>query len=420
MLMKIIPIFIVFLSIGSFAQSVEPDPEQAEFIENVNKLRRKSAIEYGISNMHELTYNRSLAQIAGSQNYKTSGYLFTNLPINDKIWDTFVENVLTFKQLDSQTREIYGKDPQKNLVWYFANPSQTKIGCAKSSNRIVCVFGSHKVLSGWENPDKNPGSECMQGYDNSDGLCVWKLEQKKFIAYLNEERRSFAKKNDVNNMHKLAFSPFLAFRASVANWTGDDFDGARVTWRYTVLKNFENASQELKESMDYLNRHSKEMKLDIYKKRVNLYFQPYEHLVPLQKFVGCAVRTYVVCLFGPAATFSMSDFANTQAGCEDNYILKDGLCTRSVPVATTPDANSGSQVTVIDVDPSKDQNHPVAKIHPTTIESELDRRIAEYKANEQDGDLPSKDDLEEITVSDSEDVSFLISVSFLLASMLYK
>ncbi|EGT49425.1 hypothetical protein CAEBREN_01413 [Caenorhabditis brenneri] len=416
MLMKIIPIFIVVLSIGSLAQTVEPDPEQAEFIENLNELRRNASKLYGISNMHELTYNRELAQIAGSPNYSSSGYLFATDGTYSDVLDNMLGYVEILKSFSDEGRERKMKESAYAYVWRFVNPPQTKIGCVKNSKRIVCVFGEDKKLSGWKKSDETPGSKCMKGYSNSDGLCVW--EKKKFIDDLNEVRRSFAKKNNVNNMHKLVFNQSLVDTAKNLVWKDKDkdFDGARKTWRFTFFKSYQNASQESKEQMDWFN--SKNKTSDFYQERMNFFLPPYEHLVPLQKFVGCAVRKAVVCLFGPAATFSMSDFENTKAGCQDNYILTDGLCTRSVPVATTPAANSGSQVTVVNVDLSKDQNHPVTYIPQTTTESELDRRIAEYKANEQDGDLPSKDDLEEITVSNSEDVSLLISVSFLLAFML--
>ncbi|CAL2047138.1 unnamed protein product [Caenorhabditis brenneri] len=171
-----------------------------QLLEDVNYMRRKYAKEFGIPNMHQLTWNDSLVEVLKTLDLKkgvagvmTDGYLsssdsswdgvgnnwrITELPsfsaavagIDETVHRKFVLNRETEKMIIRG--KIEGTDADEMI-----HPLQTSIGCMrKERNLIACLLGNvGQWPSDWKidaNSKKIPGSDCMDGYVNDDGLCV--------------------------------------------------------------------------------------------------------------------------------------------------------------------------------------------------------------------------------------------------------
>ncbi|EGT45271.1 hypothetical protein CAEBREN_08663 [Caenorhabditis brenneri] len=187
-----------------------PDWESPEeFLKEVNEYRAKFAKERKIPNMYKLTWNETLLEVLNGLNVDFGHVEFKTiqfLAANDSSWDgvgknwrvtelqTFsaavavidedvhVEHVL--KTLEVRRSLIRGNKENISQT-EFIHPLQTSIGCMKKErinydnereHVTSCLLGNlGQWPSNWKidvNSKKIPGSECMDGYVNDDGLCV--------------------------------------------------------------------------------------------------------------------------------------------------------------------------------------------------------------------------------------------------------
>ncbi|EGT45264.1 hypothetical protein CAEBREN_14578 [Caenorhabditis brenneri] len=175
-----------------------------EFLKEVNEYRAKFAREHHISNMYKLAWNESLVEVLKSLDLKigsvgifqvSSEYLSSS----DSSWDGFGNNwritelvsfsaavVAIDEDVHSKSvlnRKIKGKEENIDTD-EMIHPLQTSIGCMKKEREkngekyvlTACLLGN---MGQWPtdfkldaNSKKIPGSECMDGYVNDDGLCV--------------------------------------------------------------------------------------------------------------------------------------------------------------------------------------------------------------------------------------------------------
>ncbi|CAL2047141.1 unnamed protein product [Caenorhabditis brenneri] len=197
---------------GENGLCVPVDPSKHTFwgtkeglLEDVNYMRRTYAKKYRIPNMHQLTWNESLVVILKALDLKLDGFGY--LHSNDSSWDGFGKNwriteLVSFSAAVPTIDEAVGTEPfaQKELWEYptslirvkeenvtveqMIHPLQTSIGCMKKEREkrgekyvlTACLLGNiGQWPSDWKidaNSTKIPGSECMDGYFNDDGLCV--------------------------------------------------------------------------------------------------------------------------------------------------------------------------------------------------------------------------------------------------------
>ncbi|CAL2047142.1 unnamed protein product [Caenorhabditis brenneri] len=184
-----------------------------EFMEDVNYMRRKYAKEFGIPNMHQLTWNESLTAILDPLTVTLGivklcdacsghwGYLGPKE--NSSFWVGFQSNwritelrsfsaAVPFIDEDVHRQIVRGKlrnqgNSESGLE--LIHPLQTSIGCmekrikvdendkkSKATELLACLVGNMgQWPTDWKidvNSTKIPGSECMDGYVNDDGLCV--------------------------------------------------------------------------------------------------------------------------------------------------------------------------------------------------------------------------------------------------------
>ncbi|CAL2034623.1 unnamed protein product [Caenorhabditis brenneri] len=271
-------------------------------------------------------------------------------------------------------------------------------------------------------------------------------EQAKFIEVLNENRRFFAKKNGISDMHELIFDEALQKVAARNDWLktvlNPNFRG-----RYTLLKNYQNGMQDLMKDTKTFLGYDVSVRDKIARALLSEgHVKGWEHFNPIQTMIGCApnqkntmpneyknAEYTIVCVLGSKTRLSGWKILNSVPGsqCNPGYVNVEGLCSRPVkqPPSSTvplPDTTLTSIAPLVVQIPPGDVTTPMvpnnsfipenssisATVNPevpqdkkspspispsiyvpaTTVETELDRLIAEYKRNEQDGDVPSEED----------------------------
>ncbi|EFO98337.1 hypothetical protein CRE_24824 [Caenorhabditis remanei] len=129
-----------------------PDSSELMFISVLNEKRREMAKRDNISNMHELTWSEKLLQmllIIINANNPHENYQIVEF-----------ENYASGLKLEFNKRQK------------LSHPSQTEISCdetRKKGNKILCLLGPNEKKTDFLRG--NPGSNCIKGYENKDGLC---------------------------------------------------------------------------------------------------------------------------------------------------------------------------------------------------------------------------------------------------------
>ncbi|CAL2031592.1 unnamed protein product [Caenorhabditis brenneri] len=156
-------------------------------LEDVNYSRRKYAKKLGIPNMHQMTWNESLVEFLDSFDWVVYRGYKPNIS-NNSAWDDLETRWETAElssfsaaltEIDEGVHRLLVNDQRErglNLI----HPLKTSIGCMKKVSNgveektasVLCLLVN--IGSDWDcdvNSKKVPGSECMDGYVNDDGLC---------------------------------------------------------------------------------------------------------------------------------------------------------------------------------------------------------------------------------------------------------
>ncbi|CAL2047144.1 unnamed protein product [Caenorhabditis brenneri] len=186
------------------------------FLEDLNYMRRKYSKELGIPNMHHVTWNETLVEILkplnmtreyhfASNNSDWIGYQnswsITYIPTYASVANAIEEAVNRYLIMHAIRRNFYITRKKRVLdsPVELIHPLQTQIGCMVKEHSnfeynetvVFCLLGNEgQWPPGWTSlPEENqfrrvpdfkydvnstkiPGSECMDGYVNDDGLCV--------------------------------------------------------------------------------------------------------------------------------------------------------------------------------------------------------------------------------------------------------
>ncbi|EGT49702.1 hypothetical protein CAEBREN_25533 [Caenorhabditis brenneri] len=235
--------------------------------------------------------------------------------------------------------------------------------------------------------------------------------QVKFIEDLNQLRRWYANDQNKVNMFELEYSPRLNIIAQdcVDNKPAH---GKHKTWRFFEIKNYENGAMELNQTFFESSESEIQSKLDDSLTGNNEYVREIEHLVPLQKEIGCAENPKrssemkICCVLGHEGTLKSFSFDREGVSGEKCNEFRgfgelDGLCVLDPPSdqVTNKPRIPQSQMTVAP---------------RTTVETELDRLIAKYKAEEQDGDEYDEDFPTTIVVFSGNSISIGFVFVFLI------
>ncbi|EGT45275.1 hypothetical protein CAEBREN_13706 [Caenorhabditis brenneri] len=207
------PIIVFFMM---FVPSLCDDPPERdwnspeEFLKDVNEYRARYARERNVPNMYKLTWNESLVEIIKNLNMD-SNYIdnsdISHFPAdNSSSWDGFAKfwrltelrsffaalgsiddsvHLHLINHYPQRGMEIRGNSEVCEPVELF-HPLQTSIGCMRKERTkygqkwelVVCLTGnmgqwpSFYLMQFDANSTKIPGSECMDGFVNDDGLCV--------------------------------------------------------------------------------------------------------------------------------------------------------------------------------------------------------------------------------------------------------
>ncbi|CAO4367679.1 unnamed protein product [Caenorhabditis nigoni] len=299
-------------------------PEQ--FIINLNKMRRDYAKNYNVSNMHEMSWDKDLEEVLQ----------WTDLIGNyDKVsspWVTCFSYNYNTLTADMEREFLYYKDErvkdrQKTVdQWYTAirivgliAPLQTIVGCqpygekGEDFDTTDCLIG-HQSRIELFNVDPPfvgvPGSECMEGYENDDGLCIPKKSTdvsllgspELFITRLNELRKKVASEKGIENMHEMSWNEDLVNLVEDLEWddsnppSGDEF----ISFRSDSYRNLPEVLEKL--SNEYLEKGEDEKKEFL--EGNNSTKCILSLISPSQQFLGCSKKyslqdTHILCLIGP-------------------------------------------------------------------------------------------------------------------------
>ncbi|CAO4367686.1 unnamed protein product [Caenorhabditis nigoni] len=279
--------------------------------------------------MHELTWDKDLVEILQSvdmDDYQTDyrriptpwalcisgGYK----PILDEMDWSLEWYTMNSEKDRNKTLENVG-NPNHCII--LLAPLQTVFGCdpfgtkEQDADLMDCLVGFHNktTLFNVDPPFVGvPGSECMDGYENDDGLCVFKNitdisllgSPEVFITKLNEIRRKLAEANGMGNMHEMSWSEGFANSAEDLEWddsnppNGDEF----ISFRSDSYRNLPVILEIM--SNHYFGKGEDE------KKAILEGDDPGKWILslisPSQQFLGCAkkydyVNTSILCLIGP-------------------------------------------------------------------------------------------------------------------------
>ncbi|CAL2034622.1 unnamed protein product [Caenorhabditis brenneri] len=342
-------------------------------------------------------------------------------------------------------------------------PLQKEIGCSRMSNgqrrnmifskyKVICVIGKEGSEKSWIESQDNPNKKCSPGYKKNYGLCIPEEDssQLDFIDQLNKIRRKVAKKHGYPNMHKLVFSRKLARMAQYLI-LGETPPCLHDSCRFTEFHQYDTGHKELDDRFTrYISLSPDERRKEINDSNVKGFVGALEHVVPLQTEIGCSEMKFpdtviikIFCFLGSNGTLdSLNLHESAGTTCLEHYQNDDGLCVQryeigmkndeetteqpeitidknnpkeasTVPTQDSVTAEAATAETTVpktlptdgnsngipSITPSKITSAPFAR--PTTTESELDRLIAKYQREEQDGDLPSEEDEVEYEYSNS-------------------
>ncbi|EGT45249.1 hypothetical protein CAEBREN_25525 [Caenorhabditis brenneri] len=181
-----------------------------EFLKELNEYRAKFAREHRIPNMYKLTWNESLVQVLKSLDLKKTYVgerdIYEYLSSSDSSWDgvgkhwRITDELMSFSAAivaideavhtkfvlnrhPERLTQTRGKQEEPITAKEMIHPLQTSIGCMEKERKesyakfklVACLLGNMgQWPSDWKLDvnSKIPGSECMNGYVNDDGLCV--------------------------------------------------------------------------------------------------------------------------------------------------------------------------------------------------------------------------------------------------------
>ncbi|PIC31352.1 hypothetical protein B9Z55_012081 [Caenorhabditis nigoni] len=159
------------------------------------------------------------------------------------------------------------------------------------------------------------------------------VDKEATLNFLNQERKEYAKKNKISNMHKLIWDENLAVRAQT-----QDFANDKKTMRTGRIDGNEWTERQAKKFREQFGSHPEILIQSLDRWRI----LGMEELVPHQKRVGCAPNFYVnsqratthtLCVFEPEATGNSFSVPKGDPGskCTQGYTNQDGLCALPAP-----------------------------------------------------------------------------------------
>ncbi|EGT49572.1 hypothetical protein CAEBREN_13723 [Caenorhabditis brenneri] len=357
---------------------------------------------------------------------------------------------------DSQDSEDESQDSEENRKHKRDNENEIF-----SKYQVICVIGKQGSEDSWIELQDNPNKKCSPKYGNNHGLCISKEDNNQlvFIDQLNDLRREVAKDYGVKNMHELVFSRKLVEMAQ-DHINGKTIRCLEVDCRFTQFEEYD--TYDLKSLVLIFMSSTAEMQqVKLLENDEKGYVQSLEHVIPLQTRIGCADKNSgsqpfkITCVFYPQHHLNswFTSSGTPGSDCFKGYSNVDGLCVPNYKIAVKNDVKTTEQPEITieknnpkeastvptqdsvtteaataetaetlppdgnsngipSITPSKITSAPFAR--PTTTESELDRLIAKYQREEQDGDLPSEEDEVEYEYSNSRQVSLLISVIIIM------
>ncbi|KAF1767617.1 hypothetical protein GCK72_007576 [Caenorhabditis remanei] len=306
---------------------VAPSEPSDRFLSDVNQLRRQYALEYNVSDMHELIWSNELVEIlkpldwyrAWPEARKTWRYMYFNssvIPTKD------IEGqlILFFAKTQSQQKE-YIENSKEVLersagALELLNPHQKFFGCGPKtegdSKLTVCLMGPSGDFKLFDTSGQSP---------------------ERFLEDVNGVRRTYANQFNVSNMHELIWNENLVNTAKALDLNAHKWSEARITWRYLFIKTYNTSSKyiekEIEEEFLKLNETEKQSYIDKY---VGSSLGKPELLNPHHRFMGCAQRIgKILCLLGTEGGLTLFDTSlesNAKPGsqCYRNYENVNGLC----------------------------------------------------------------------------------------------
>ncbi|CAO4367675.1 unnamed protein product [Caenorhabditis nigoni] len=298
---------------------------QEQFIIDINKMRRDYAKKFNVSNMHQLNWDKDLNEIVQYIDMETdylnflypwvlcysNGYTDV-IELMDRDFTFYIELEKEEKRKPVMDSSAAGMKTLDLLA-----PLQTILGCevvgGKSYDMLHCFIGFQSTveLFNVDTPSTDvPGSDCMDGYENDDGLCVFKNitdisllgSPEVFITKLNEIREKLADEKRIENMHEMSWSEGLAILAEGFEWddsnppSGDEF----ISFRSDNYRNLPEILERL--SNEYLEKGEDEKKEFL--EGNNSTKCILSLISPSQQFLGCSKKyslqdTHILCLIGP-------------------------------------------------------------------------------------------------------------------------
>lgn len=325
----------------------KPEPvSKDEFLDTLNNIRRETAKQYNVPNMHQLIWSDDLANILAAHNWDTTwgmkniDWRYSYTDSNETFLSNIPSEVTTFmeKSSDDRKKEI---DEMKNTYAGLecVEHDQKLVACDHlftangNSWLFVCFFGLEGTFKSFDlSSTSAPGSKCSENYKNEDGLCV-PIDPSKvsfygntddFMRGINSIRKKYAKEYNVPNMHQLIWSEELVKHPGTGN-------GAK-TWIGNWIVSPLRVPFHIEETMkSFLSKNENERQNDVSNTANYLSF-----LHPLQKFIGCRMPTqqgFSNCMLGPAAYNEFFDVSMARprenapgSKCSNRYKNQDGLC----------------------------------------------------------------------------------------------
>ncbi|PIC49300.1 hypothetical protein B9Z55_007954 [Caenorhabditis nigoni] len=298
---------------------------QEQFIIDLNKMRRDYAKKFNVSNMHQLNWDKDLNEIVQYIDME-SDYLNFDYPLvlcySNGYTDVIelMDRDFTFYielEKEEKRKPVMDSSAAGMKTLDLLAPLQTILGCevvgGKSYDMLHCFIGFQSTveLFNVDTPSADvPGSDCMDGYENDDGLCVFKNitdisllgSPEVFITKLNEIRRKLAEEKRMENMHEMSWSEGLANIANDLEWddsnppSGNEFISFRI-------ENYRNLPEILERmSNEYLEKGEDEKKAILEGSNSTKWILSL--ISPSQQFLGCSKKyslqdTHILCLIGP-------------------------------------------------------------------------------------------------------------------------